>query len=431
MSTVFKPSVLLKEENGFINYLEWKRAWEIHFPGYGTAGKEVMEDREIRSLEWRPVVGPTMPEEQMVNGVLQIVNRPMTNDEKKQVPTKLTAWSVAQEKYDKSKGQLLSAMLESIEQSLHMYVENQPAYDGIIRQNNTRDLWKLIKTVVSNKGGSQLELIMKWRNLTQGDLPLSVHINQFEKLYANIDTTANQITPRQKAEQLVKSVDLEFFSPIIGHTIIMVEQPAPLGMPDPFPEYNVIKDQLIRFETHKNKLKPTVADTSTSSTAMYANSQTNVTCFKCLQPGHFSRDCKNQAKCSICGGSHHSNRHNDQLTKSHRNDNAPRLTFRPRSDEQRDTPKRFKLVKMIPKSSSSSSSSSSMSRIGVVSDGKKGFKKPFDPKNRDHKPKQVKKVFYMQEIEDNDLHQSNDEDESEDEYEEYVMDDSDQMYQDD
>jgi hypothetical protein len=197
MSSISKPNVMLKEENGRVNYLEWKRAWETHFQGYGTAGKEVLEDRALRTPEMKPMVGPNIREEQMVNGQVQIVVRAMTAEDRRQIPAKLAAWDAAEEKYIKSKGQLFAGILSTIEKPLCIYIENQPEYDDISRLYNVRSLWKLIKKCISNKGGSQIDLIMQWRALSQGSQTLSDHINEFEKLYENIDTTVHPITARE------------------------------------------------------------------------------------------------------------------------------------------------------------------------------------------------------------------------------------------
>lgn len=409
MSSNLKPLVTLKDENGFVNYLEWKRAWETYFSSYGTAGKEVMEDREIRALERKPVVAATIEEEQFVNGRLQRVQRAMTAEDKKQVPARVAAWETAEEKYMRAKGQLFVSILSTLEASLVVYVENQADYEQILRQNNVRLLWKLIRRVCSNKGGSQVDLIMKWRNLDQKSKTLSEHINQFEKLYANIDTEAHPISARGKSEQLVKSVDLEFFKPIIGRYLILIERPVPEGQPDPFPGYNDVKDELIRYDEimKKNKLKNDYE--GSNDTVLYANKD-ELICYNCQQHGHYQRICNNPPKCVHCGGKHRSDQHNFQIRKP---------VF--------DKTKKMQIAKMVKRSSSSSSSNGTASSTnGVVSGGKKMYKKPLDLKHRD-KPKQYKKVYYLQEIDDDE--EVSDDDDGNSEHDSVEIDETDDIYQ--
>lgn len=407
MTSNLIPAVTLKEENGFINYLEWKRAWETYLPSYGTAGKEILEDREIRALDIKPMIAATITEEQLVNNVVERVTRNMTNEDRKAIPAKLTAWETAEEKYRKTRGQLFVGLLSTIESSLRTYVENQPEYDDILIQNNIRSLWKLVRKVIANKGGSQTDLIMKWRNLTQGSKSLSEHVNQFEKLFANIDTTVQTISQRQKSEQLVKSVDMEYFNPIIARYIIMIEKPIPEGTPDPFPTYNDVKDELFRYDEVMKKARAQSATStklSSNETAFYTSNYQPI-CYNCLQPGHYKRQCTNPPKCSFCGNRHPTSRHNSNIGGNQQSDGRYMKDHRDSNKDNADSSKKFKLVKLVNKpTSSSSKDKSSENNVG----SKKVFKKPFDIKIPDKKPKQYKKVYYYQEIEEEDIDDSDD-----------------------
>lgn len=423
MSVNSKPSVTLKDADGFVNYLEWKRSWETHLPGYGTAGREILDNRDIRSLEWKPVIGPTLREQQIIGGVLQMVERPMTAEDRKQIPTKYAAWETAEEKYCKAKGQLFANILSTIEPNLYAYIENQPDFEQILTTTNVRALWTLIRRVISNRGGSQGDLYMKWKSLEQGSKTLTEHINQLEKLYANIDLTVYPITARQRAEQLVKSVDLKFFSPIIGRYILMIEQPTPVGVPDPFPGYNVVKDELIRYNEVMNKLDN--KNEGESSTILLAKDDGGV-CYNCLKSGHFQNGCRNPPKCIVCGQAHRSDQH-EKYTNKDRNSNIVRR-YESKYPDHKEKSKQFKLVRMAPKSFVQSSSSSiTRPSNGVVSGGKKLHKKPFQLKVVDNKIKEPKKIYYLQEIEDDEGYIEA----SDDMMEDFVVDDEDGIFEDD
>jgi hypothetical protein len=288
-SSGLKPEIILT--NG--NHLEWNRQWIVIFGSYGTAGKEIAQNRYIRNEIQRPIVGALVREQQIIDDEIVWVNRQMTNEERKSLPARQSEYDTAQEKYEKSRGQLIVNILNSIDSSLITDVQNQSSFDDIITENDQIRLWNLIKTVISIKGGSQVELLQRWRNLKQSTESISKHIKSFEQLYANIDAGAAGITPRAKAEQLVRSVNFVRYNMILANHYLEMEQPVPDGALDPFPSYNILKDKLLRYDEILMKNLPVQSESQSADDAIFFTKEKkfNPTCYNCGEKGHIAKYC--------------------------------------------------------------------------------------------------------------------------------------------
>jgi hypothetical protein len=287
-NTGMKPEVSLTEGN----YLDWNRQWKLYFGGYGMAGKELSENRYIRNQFRRPIIGAMIREQQRVDGEDVWVDREITNADLKQLPARQAEYDSAQEKYERSRGQLIVNILNSVENSLLIYIQNQSSFDEIITDNDHLKLWNLIKTVNNTKGGSQVELIQKWRNLKQTSDSLSNHLNLFEQLYVNIDTAAAGITPRAKAEQLIRSVNFQRYNSILANYYLQLEQPV--EGEDTFPTYNNLKDKLLRYDEILIKNQPSNVESKTEETIFFTKEKKmNITCYNCGEKGHIAKHCPN------------------------------------------------------------------------------------------------------------------------------------------
>jgi hypothetical protein len=283
-----KPDIILTDRN----YLEWSRQWMLHFGGYGVAGKEIQQNTYIRNQIRRPIIGANMQELQRVDGADIWVDRPMTNEDRKQLPARQAEYDTAQEKYERSRGQLIVSIMSSVESTLLTYIENQPTFDEIIATNDQIKLWNLIKTVNNTKGGSQIELLQKWRNLKQNTENISNHLKQFEQLYANIDTAAAGITPRAKAEQLIRSVNFHRYNPILANHYLQLEQPVAVGEVDNFPTYNALKDKLLRYDEILIKNQSSDMESKTEETIFFTKEKKmHIICYNCGEKGHIAKHC--------------------------------------------------------------------------------------------------------------------------------------------
>jgi hypothetical protein len=213
-------------------------------------------------------------------------------------------------------------------------------------------------------------------------------------------------TLREKAEQLVKSVDLVTYNSIIARYIIMIEQPVEDGQVDTFPTYNTVKDELFRYDNILKRLRTAGQPSGdqysggrSSSTAYFVNQNHGSLCYNCLEHGHYSNVCRNPPKCSHCGGTHRSNQHNAIMSGRRDSNNSYQRHEHDQRSYKNGQPKKFKLVKMISKSSSSSTHGKPTSG-GVVHSAKKQYKKPFEAKHRDNPSKKFQKVYLMQEVDD-------------------------------
>lgn len=400
----------LRVVDGSVNYLEWKRNWTHHFSGYGMAGKELLENRNIRSLLLRPTNGAAQIFEPIqVDDRVQAVGRALTAQDRSNMPKLQADWDKAQESYERSRGYLLGAILDSIEASISTDVQNQPTFDGILQRCDHRALWNLIQTVVNMRGGSQVNLVNNWRKEKQRGRKLADHILKFEQLLANIDQGFNGINERAKAEQLVRSVDFARYESILGQYSHLMEQPVPAVGADPFPTYNDLKNRLIRFEAMKEDAIS--YDDEPESKVLYSSYQSSSSkdipmCYNCNLPGHYSRDCTNPPSCRRCGGEHKTNEHQYGL----RNQNQKR-------DRKLDIPKGYKLVKEPTSSHRLSTSSTSNSRGSLGLDNRKPLKKPFNIKSTGNEKaettRSVKRVYYVEESdnEDNTFSKAQSEDE--------------------
>jgi hypothetical protein len=177
-----------------------------------------------------------------------------------------------------------------------------------------------------------------------------------------------------------------------------MEQPVPAVGADPFPTYNDLKNRLIRFEAMKEDAN--LYDDEPDSNALYSSYQSSswkdaLMCYNCNLPGHYSRDCTNPPSFRRCRGDHKTNEHQYTL----RNQKQKR-------DRQLDIPKGYKLVKEPTSLHRSSTSSSSNSRGSMESDNGKPFKETFNIKSTGNEkaetPKSVKRVYYVEESDNED-----------------------------
>lgn len=377
MSGGSKPSLILKEEGGIVNYMPWKRNWELCFASYGTAGEELQLNQQIRANVPMPAA----------------VGR---QDE----------WNKAEERYKTKKGQLMANIQETIGASLLVDIQNRPMYDQIIRTTDHFGLWNLIQTVVLLRGGSQDELKNRWENLFQEDKPLRDHIQMFEHLYANIDLTLIPIPERNKTIRLAKSVNHDRYEVITKDVLLLSRRPPPAqGEIDHMPRYNDFKDNLISYESileNEEKRKPEKSPSASKSVAMFAKSSSSkdVVCYNCGEQGHYAKLCPNPPKCGICGEGHRTDRHSSKET---RNQSVTK-------HESIVIPKGYKLVR-DPAYNSSSGSSSKVTSSGNKS-SKHVHKKPFEikPKEKIDKSKKYKKVYLTESgdyvVDDDDVSES-------------------------
>jgi hypothetical protein len=153
------PKVTLRVVDGSVNYLESKRSWTHHFSGYGMAGKELLENRNIRSLLLRPTNGAAQIFEPILVGDrFQAVGRALTAQDRSNMPKLQGDWDKAQKSYERSRG--------CWEASISTDVQNQPTFDEILQRCDHRALRNLIQTVVNMRGGSQVNLV-NWRKQKQ------------------------------------------------------------------------------------------------------------------------------------------------------------------------------------------------------------------------------------------------------------------------
>jgi hypothetical protein len=307
-----RPRVQLSRQN----FLEWTRDWALCLPSYGTAGDEVAKQKETIEFLHKPIIGDMMWQmEENFAGDEVWVQVPMNEYHKRQVPSRLTAWKSEYEKYRKARGVLINNLINSIDESLKITIMNQPTYPELTSKSDSVGLWKLITHVMQSQGASQQDLINQWNNLRQinpssGHLEdIQIHINKFEQILININTEANGITDRRKAEQLIKSISLSRYESIIGHWILMIEQPE--DPTNPFPKYNVVKDKIMKYDEILSKSDKISKPSSTTvmngfTTISYDNNfsypDSNVTCLNCGRRGHVRRECTNQpVKCTRPG----------------------------------------------------------------------------------------------------------------------------------
>lgn len=397
MSSSTKPNYQLTVENDSINFLSWKRSWQLCLGCYGTAGEEILNNQlNARIHVAEPMVQQFVLDEVNVNGVIQIVQRGWNAEDRKQLPARKAEWAAMQEKYKKSRGQLMAAILETIDQNLATDLENQPQYDEIIRANDHLGLWRLVGHVVAMKGGSQVNLVTKWRNLRQDTNTLAAHIKQFERLLANIDGAVQPISPREKAEQLVRSIDHSKYNVVFGPFYHLLEVPVPAGVIDPFPTYDDLKNRLIKYDaSFKRDIKMEV-DTS----AMFAETTgiENRRCYRCGKHGHLVKDCK---------------------VKPYRNlakvwdDGKIQPTMKQETSN-------FKMLKVKPYSSTSSNTRRTMKP--VFKSSKMTLSKPTFENQKSNVKKKVKRIFF---VEASDEEQNNQEAEASEQSEEESVHDSD------
>lgn len=299
------------------NFLEWTRDWALCLPSYGIAGDEVVKQKETIEFLHKPIIGQLMWEMQENEAGQEVwAQVPMSDYHKRQVPNRLSAWKSEYEKYKRARGTLINNLINSIDESLKITIMNQPTYTELTSKPDAVGLWKLITHVMQSQGASQQDLINQWNNLRQFDPntghveDIQVHINKFEQILININTEAHGINDRRKAEQLIKSISLSRYESIIGHWILMIEQPEDIS--HPFPKYNVVKDKIMKYDEILSKSDKTsksmtatsvVNGFSTSYDNKYPSSTTSVvTCLNCGRRGHVRRDCMNQpVKCARPG----------------------------------------------------------------------------------------------------------------------------------
>jgi hypothetical protein len=166
------------------------------------------------------------------------------------------------------------------------------------------------------QGASQQDLINQWNNLRQYDVvsgiveDIQIHINKFERIFININPKTSGITDRRKSEQLIKSVHFTRYQSIIGHWILMIEMPE--DEKNPFPSYNTVKDQIMKYDQIVSKNEKESGDISTSGNGFMVSSSvvnknsnivsSSITCLSCGKRGHVRKDCYNEpVKCTVPG----------------------------------------------------------------------------------------------------------------------------------
>ncbi len=87
-----KPRMILTREN----FLQWHAHWMVCLTSYDTAGEEIVDHK--------PIVSDIMWEIQEFNGEEIWVQVPMSECQKKQVPSRLSAWKSDFERYKRTKG---------------------------------------------------------------------------------------------------------------------------------------------------------------------------------------------------------------------------------------------------------------------------------------------------------------------------------------
>lgn len=306
-----RPRVVLNRQN----FLEWHRDWLLCLSSYGLAGDEISKLKPAIDFDHKPMVGDNMWQIEDVNGVEQWIQVPMSEYQRKQVPTRLSVWKSELDKYKRTRGVLMNNLINSIEENIKITVMNQPKYNEIIIKSDSIALWNLITMVMQSQGASQQDLISQWSNLKQYDPntgtleDIQIHINRFEQLLMNINQAANGISERRKSEQLIKSISFAKYQTIIGNWFLMIDMPD-----DPnfnFPSYNEVKDKIMKFDHILSKSENELTTSSSSVSAFntfdksksestHANS--SITCLNCGKRGHMRRDCINDpVKCNIPG----------------------------------------------------------------------------------------------------------------------------------
>jgi hypothetical protein len=328
-NTYAKPRIGLNRSN----FLEWHREWQLSLPSYGLAGEEVMKLKETIEFLHKPTLGDTMWILTEESGEEKWTEIKMTPYHRKQLPSRLSSWKNDFDKYKRSKGLLISNLINSIDESIRITLMNQPSYNEIIANLQSIKLWNLITLVMQSQGSSQQDLINEWNNLRQYDningsiIDLNKHINKFEQIYMNINPLTSGISDRRKAEQLVKSLHFQRYQAIIGPWIILVDTPDnPLN---PFPTYNEVKDRIMKYDQvlKKSESENNNSDYTLSAFSLHKKVKSHqsfspnpITCLNCCKRGHVRQECFSKpVKCDIpgCRQWHPTQLHDKLASKTH------------------------------------------------------------------------------------------------------------------
>jgi hypothetical protein len=307
------------------NFMLWHKSWTRKLRSYGLIGEEIIYNIDIRSQILKPSADAPLMEVTQVNNVPQVVQRPLTERELKQLTALQTAWDKAEALYKKEKGELFSDLIDSIDSSILPYLFNEPTYETIERDGNTRGLWNLIILTLQQNGTSQHELVERWKNLRQKSPDthmveeLNLFINKFEAVLMLIRQTENGITPRKKAEQLVRAVDYDTYNIIVNSWLLTID-----NYEVPFPEYNIIKKTLLdqdKIFKRQQVDRGFVSKVSTSSSTKFSDNKNSISediCYKCGKVGHRRFECKGQpVYCEKCGGQHPTKCHDKVSNSEH------------------------------------------------------------------------------------------------------------------
>jgi hypothetical protein len=298
------PSMKLTKDN----YLKWSNEWKLLYPSYGICGQEILEQRNHWETELMPMRQTHVVENvRQMDGTVVQQQRPWTAQDSTALPARLAAYETKHEKYVMNRQKLMVNIISSIDSLLLNSIQNMHQYEGIINNGNHRQLVELIHYAMESTGVTQTELRRQFDNLTQGDEELTQHIIKFEELASKIN--AHNLTPRAKAVRLVESVNFSRYQTIIANWTL-------LGQLEPYPEYNLVKEKLMKYDDKLKSQESIISETSGKYAGLQATARSStVTCYNCGEMGHIKSECRRApVVCNICGQYHPTHLH-DRLGK--------------------------------------------------------------------------------------------------------------------